>query len=278
MPAAFDGFRIVQISDLHNQRIGPNQARLLELVRLAHPDLIAITGDLTYHGKWTTQSILNLARHLAGLAPVYFVTGNHDIRSSYLSGMLKLLENVGVQVLAGKSVIVKRGEEFIVVAGIDDPDIFYEKRKSRAQAIDQWKTALATLHDSIQPGYYTLLLSHRPELIASYVDLGFDLVLAGHAHGGQIRLPFIGAIYAPNQGFFPRYTSGMHSMGGTKMIVSRGLGKSHFPLRIFNRPELVIVRLFKGMESGVKSIYSNIHESAVEVSPPQRRSQPHPHD
>lgn len=100
--------------------------------------------------------------------------------------MLTLLGERGVQVLAGRSVIVKRGEESIAVAGIDDPDIFYfyGMRKSRAQAIDQWKAALAALRESIQPGLYTLLLSHRPELIASYADLGIDLVLAGHAHGG----------------------------------------------------------------------------------------------
>jgi predicted MPP superfamily phosphohydrolase len=243
LPAAFNGFRIAQISDLHNQRFGPNQSRLLELVRMAHPDLIAITGDLTYHGRWSSDYVCELARGLVEIAPVYFVTGNHDVSSRNLLEMLKLLEGLGVKVLAGRSVAVQRCKQSIVIAGIDDPYIFYDKRKPAIQAVNQWKTSLAALRNRIPRGSYTILLSHRPELIGSYAELGFDLVLAGHAHGGQVRLPFIGALYAPDQGLFPRYTSGTYSMGRTKMIVSRGLGKSNFPFRIFNRPELVVVRL-----------------------------------
>jgi predicted MPP superfamily phosphohydrolase len=243
IPPAFDGFRIVQISDLHNRRFGPNQERLLQLVRKANPDLVAITGDLTYHGKMDLGCFHDLIYGLVAIAPVYFVTGNHDIISSDLPGMRKSLEDLGVQILAGRSVVVKRGNESVAIAGIDDPDIFYEKGKSQPQAIDRWKVALAGLRVRIQPGLYSLLLSHRPERLGSYADFGFDLVLAGHAHGGQVRLPLLGAIYAPDQGFFPRYTSGRYSMGRTQMIVSRGLGNSHFPIRILNNPELVIVRL-----------------------------------
>lgn len=248
IPAAFEGFRIVQISDIHNRSFAPHQSQLLDHVRAARPDLIVITGDLTYHGKWSSDYVHDLARGLVEIAPAYFVTGNHDITSKDLPGMMRLLEEQEVQVLAGRNVIIKRGKKSIAVAGIDDPSIFYDRRKSWSQAIDHWKTALAALRKSTQRGSYTVLLSHRPELITSYAGLGFDLVLAGHAHGGQVRLPFIGAVYAPDQGLFPRYTSGMYSMGKTRMIVSRGLGGSHFPFRIFNHAELVVVRLTRCIE------------------------------
>jgi uncharacterized protein len=243
MPTAFDGFRILQISDLHHQRFGTDQSRLLGHARMARPDLVAITGDLTYRGTWSSWYVLELARELADLAPVHFVTGNHDCTSPDLPGMLALLKGVGVQVLSGRSIVITRGKESIAVAGIDDPRIFREKKKSRAQAIIRWKANLATLRRSIPRRVYTILLSHRPEFAQFYAELGFDLVLAGHAHGGQIRLPLVGAMYAPNQGLLPRYTSGMYSVGATRMVVSRGLGKSHIPVRLFNRPELVVVRL-----------------------------------
>lgn len=217
-------------------------------MRVAHPDLIAITGDLVYEGWRRTRYSPDLPRQLSAIAPVYFVTGNHEILSDHrpMLEVLTSLENSGVRVLRDASALIYRGKDAIAIAGIDDPDAFEQEGASKTLKRRRWNKALTDVRDSIRHELFTLLLSHRPELISYYARAGFDVVLAGHAHGGQIRLPYIGALYAANQGFLPRYTSGIHTMAATTMIVSRGLGSSRrMPVRFFNRPEIVIVRLRK---------------------------------
>jgi predicted MPP superfamily phosphohydrolase len=243
IPASFDGYCIVQVSDLHKQHFGERQVRLTRAIRNARPDLIAITGDLTYLGSWNAEDIKYLARELTEIAPVYFVSGNHDVLHGHLENLQKYLEISGIGVLEGEVTAISRGTDSIVIAGIQDPGVL-RRQGGKGKTIDRWKAALTSLRDSLDDRY-TVLLSHRPEFFEQYADLGFDLVLAGHAHGGQIRLPFVGALYAPDQGWLPRYASGIHARGGTRMIVSRGLGNSWFPIRFLNRPELVVVRLSK---------------------------------
>ncbi len=245
LPPSFDGFCIVQISDLHNHRFGPYQPQFLQLIRDANPDLIAITGDIINQGKVRLDYVLELVRQLTAIAPCYFVTGNNEVLFADLPGLLAQLETAGVKVLRGESVSWKRGAESLVVAGIDDPKTFRASGMSIPQAVAQWEKELTRLRESIGQDRFTVLLSHRPEHISRYARLGFDVVLSGHAHGGQVRLPGIGALYAPNQGLLPHYTSGMYLSRETTMVVSRGLGRSPFPVRVLNRPEIVIVRLRK---------------------------------
>jgi predicted MPP superfamily phosphohydrolase len=171
------------------------------------------------------------------------VSGNHDVVSDDLPSPLARLTDYGIQVLEGESAFKGRGMQSIAFAGMQDPRVF-RQQGGKGKTIDRWKAALASIRDRLGDRY-SVLLSHRPEHFAHYASLGFDLVLAGHAHGGQIRLPFVGALYAPEQGWLPRYASGVHVSGGTSMIVSRGLGNSWFPIRFLNRPELVVVRLRK---------------------------------
>ena len=243
IPAPFDGCCVVQVSDLHNHHFGKHQFRLTRAIRDARPDLIVITGDLMFLGSWNAEDIKDLARQLKDIAPVFFVSGNHDVHSDDLPRLLDQLRRCGIHVLEGESTFISRSTESITVAGIQDPRAF-RHQGGMGRTIDRWKAALASLRESLGDRY-TVLLSHRPEFFAQYADLGFDLVLSGHAHGGQIRLPFVGALYAPDQGWLPRYASGIHVRGGTWMIVSRGLGNSWFRIRFFNRPELVVVRLRK---------------------------------
>ncbi len=242
LPASFDGYCIVQISDLHSHQFGKNHSRLVKAVREARPDLIAITGDLTNQGMWDAEYIGGLVRRLQDIAPVYFVTGNHEYYTRDLPKLLTLLESAGVLVLDDTSMVIARGSESITIAGIRDPQM-YSRRSGGKDSTIQWKSSLATLRATIESEKYTLLLSHRPEFIEEYGRLGFDLVLSGHAHGGQVRLPIIGPLYAHGQGRFPKYTSGIYRRGETVLVVSRGLGNSGFPVRVLNRPELVIVRL-----------------------------------
>jgi predicted MPP superfamily phosphohydrolase len=243
LPSSFDGFCIVQISDLHDHRFGPFQPRIMKYVREARPDVIAITGDITQEGRLRIQDMRDLARQLTAVAPVYFVTGNHEASSPDLPGLLAELEKAGIIVLRSSSVTLQRGDQQIAIAGIDDPQIFEIRGRPWREMVTRWNAELVRLRSLLNAETFTILLSHRPEFLRTYARLGFDLVLAGHAHGGQVRLPGIGGLYAPNQGWLPRYTSGIYRNEGTAEVVSRGLGGSIFPIRVFNRPEVVVVRL-----------------------------------
>ncbi len=242
LPRAFDGYGIVQISDLHQQRFGRNQSRLLSRVQEANPDLIVITGDLTSQGSWDPAALGELARRLVSVSPVFMTTGNHEAYATDLPELLSFLQALGVTILDGTSVVVHRGTDAISVAGVADPRVFGGQDRGRA-AMAKWRSALQAVRKRTEGEHVTILLSHRPEFLGDYSEAGFDLVLSGHAHGGQVRLPFIGALYAPGQGWFPRCASGVCKQGGTTMVVSRGLGNSRFPIRLFNSPELVVIRL-----------------------------------
>jgi predicted MPP superfamily phosphohydrolase len=248
IPPSFDGYCIVQISDLHNDLFGPHQSRLMRLIDAAHPDLIVVTGDLVDKERRGDEHSLDLINQLTPLAPVYFATGNHEVYLNETSGLQELLErleNRGVQVLQGKSVLLRRGSEAIALAGIDDPTAF-QGESSQSGPVARWERALADLRTTIESDTFAILLSHRPERIRIYANLGFDLVFTGHVHGGVLRLPFIGGIYAKNQGWLPQYTSGMYTLNHTIMIVSRGLGRGGVPFRFLNRPDIVVVRLRRG--------------------------------
>lgn len=242
LPAAFDGFRIVQVSDLHNASFGEGNAELLERVEQAQPDCIALTGDLVDSRHTDVDAALSFAREAAKIAPTYFVTGNHEARLEDLEQLLTGLEEAGVTVLENESILLEREGQSIVLAGVEDPSFHDDPLLHDTEGI--WERNLESL--SPEEGRYTILLSHRPEFFDLYEKLGFDLVLTGHAHGGQFRLPGIGGLWAPGQGLFPEYDAGLYQRGGTAMAVSRGLGNSLFPFRVNNRPEIVAITLQAG--------------------------------
>ena len=227
---ALEGFRITQISDLHNREFGKENCRLLALTEAQLPDILVITGDLADSYRPDLDKALDSARRLAKLAPCYYVNGNHEQRLSKerQSRFYGALEEAGVTVLRNEAVRLGMGEGFRLV-GVD---------------CCQGRTdVLRDLMAGRPAEELNILLSHKPHYAKYYAESGVDLVLAGHAHGGQWRLPGVGGLYAPGQGPFPRYTSGMYRIGGAVMCVSRGLGNTSFPLRIENKPELVTVTL-----------------------------------
>ncbi len=241
LPSALDGLRVVHVSDLHNATFGRHNGALLTRIQRAQPDLIAITGDLinSYHPN--LEAALSFAREAVKIAPCYFVTGNHEARIADYATLKQGLLAASVIVLENQAVCFSRGDTAIQIVGITDPAFLKSKNpKLRSYAIVS--DALASLLAQ-ENTPYTLLLAHRPDLLETYAGFGVDLVLSGHAHGGQFRLPFVGAVFAPNQGFFPKYAFGWHRMRDTQMVVSRGLGNSSFPVRVWNRPELVVVTL-----------------------------------
>ena len=235
IPEAFDGFKIAQISDLHNAVFGEGNSKLLKILAGAEPDIIVITGDLIDSRHTDTGAALSFVRAAAELAPVYYVTGNHELRMDFGS-IEPELEAAGAVLLRNRSVRIERGGEYIELAGIDDPSFLGADGSAESRAASE-------LERLSVDGAYLVLLAHRPELIETYAEYGADLVLSGHAHGGQIRLPGLGGLYAPGQGFLPEYDAGLYSSGDTSLVVSRGLGNSLFPLRINNRPEVVLAEL-----------------------------------
>lgn len=242
IPAAFDGFVLCQVSDVHNEARGEGNAALLRALREAAPDLICITGDFLDSRRTDLDFALELAGQLAEIAPAVYVTGNHEARLMDLSALEAGLAARGVRVLRDGWTPLARGGEEIALLGLDDPGFAAGEDWTLAEGLDQTQARLSAL--LAQAGdRFSLVLSHRPELLPAYAEAGADLVLSGHAHGGQVRLPGIGGLFAPGQGILPRLTSGVYARGETRLVVSRGLGNSAFPLRVFNPPEIVTVTL-----------------------------------
>lgn len=231
LPETFDGFLIAQVSDLHNARFGHENEDLLVLLRQVQPDIIAITGDLIDSQHTDMETALAFAEKAAAIAPCYFVTGNHEAWTSGYGGFEKRLEEADVTVLRNQTISLERDAQAITLAGIDDPAFLGE-------------TPFQRMLEQLSSENYTILLSHRPEYFSQYCEAGFDLVLSGHAHGGQFRLPWLGGLVAPNQGWFPEYDSGLYTSGGTTLAVSRGLGNSVIPIRLNNPPEVLLITLY----------------------------------
>ena len=237
LPAAFDGFTIVQISDLHNARFGKDQEKLVALLKAAQPDLIAITGDLIDKRRPGMQNALRFVERAVAIAPVFYVTGNHEAKSKEFPLLKEALGRLGVTLLLDQTVPIERGGAHIALAGLSDAR-FVTADKTKFAAVSAQKLSAFLPKEG-----FTLLLAHRPELFAVYRAAGADLTLCGHAHGGQFRLPLVGGLIAPNQGLFPIYTAGLYREEGKCMVVSRGLGNSSIPIRLNNRPEVVKVVL-----------------------------------
>ncbi|HSR03335.1 MAG TPA: metallophosphoesterase [Proteiniclasticum sp.] len=239
---SFDGYKILHISDLHNKEFGSNQNRLLSKIEMTDPDIIVITGDLIDSNHTDIDVAMDLINGAITIAPIYYVSGNHEASSGLYNNLKSKMENVGVVVLDDQKIEVFHGNESIDIIGLLDPT-FSGSDSLEYGDNTETKNLLNTLSEDNTN--LKILLSHRTELFDLYSDSNVDLIFSGHAHGGQFRLPFIGGLFAPGQGFFPELTEGIHTRNNVSMIISRGLGNSIVPVRIFNRPELVIVTLSK---------------------------------
>lgn len=248
LPEGFLGCKFLQVSDLHNRRFGKKQKNLIETTKQLHPDYIFITGDLIDQHHRNINDVCYYLKEVNEIAPIYYVTGNHEWETKDKGKRLfSFMENIGIYVLHDRIIEIERGASKIQLFGIDDPYMMVGKRTYNSDAIyaEFFLKRFIKLVKS-RKRMFTILLSHRPEFIHFYAKANIDLVFAGHAHGGQFRIPGIGGVLAPHQGFFPKYAEGMIRKGNTCMVVSRGLGNSGFPFRINNPPEIVLVTLQKG--------------------------------
>ena len=240
LPKSFDGFKIVHLSDLHGKSFGKNQNNLIDKVKFIDPDLIVFTGDLVDSNHYDETPGLVLMKALAELSPVYFVMGNHEHWSSKSIDLEKKLEDIGVTVLRDESIFLEHQGSKIQIIGIDDPSI---SKVITNDAIGKQISNASKSYEKLKENTFKILLAHRPELFSAYTKANMDLIFSGHAHGGQFRLPFLGGLIAPDQGWLPKYTAGQYHKDHAVMVVTRGLGNSIIPQRLFNRPEIVIVTL-----------------------------------
>ena len=229
-----DGLKIAQISDVHSADI---QEELQTALREAAPDLIVFTGDLVNREDRDLSCALSLAAMAAQIAPAYYAPGNHEADNPCYPELRDGLEEAGVTVLEDQSAQLRYGGELVNVIGLLDLNFSPDGREQAREQIVGKVKRLST------DGALNMVLSHRPSLMEEYADSGADLVFSGHAHGGQVRMPLIGPLFAPDEGVFPRYTAGAYQTGETWVVVSRGLGNgTPFP-RLWNAPELVVVTM-----------------------------------
>ncbi len=269
IPAAFDGFKIVQLTDLHSLQNDGMTVQLIEKTAEEQPDLIVITGDLVDSKIYSLQNseleagnrqelagqeMLSLTEKLLDIAPVWFVYGNHEmilLDDPQHNPFKMALEERGVVFMNNRAACLEKGGESIWVLGVQDPATLYKDAvfaDAGHNTEEKMHTLLKAVTENIEEDGFVILLSHRPETFEVYKQYPIDLALTGHAHGGQFRIPFLGGLYAPGQGYFPKYTGGIYEENGLKMIVGRGIGNSVIPFRIFNQPEIVSVILRSNLD------------------------------
>lgn len=230
---------IVLISDLHSTIHGADQQPLIEKVRRQNPDLILLSGDIA-DDDVPIKGTQMLLSGICDIAPVYYVTGNHEYWSSDVQSIKDEIQSFGVTSLSDSYEQIEINGNKIIVAGIEDPD----KGRYEAPGYDQFQAMEKAFRELDRIDIYKVLIAHRPENIESYCQYSFDLVVSGHAHGGQVRIPFLlNGLCAPNQGLFPKYAGGLYEHGSLVHIVSRGLSIDPRMPRIFNPPELVTISI-----------------------------------
>lgn len=245
VPKEFNNFKILHISDFHNKQFGKNHKLIMKKIEKVNPNIIVITGDLIDRRRFHPEISYNFIEHIVKLAPVYYVSGNHERKSGHYKEIIEELNLLGVETLENDFIKYSINDGYINIIGTKDPPTLTKKRNSPSD-VAEMENFLSTFESD---NTLNILLSHKPELIDIYKYHNMDLIFSGHTHGGQFRIPFIGGIIAPNQGLFPKYDAGMYkeyndTTGNlSTLFISRGLGNSSMPIRIFNRPELITVNL-----------------------------------
>ena len=231
LPESVQGLRVVHISDLHGRSFGENNARLLRKIQKAQPHIICITGDL-FDENTDFSALAPFLRELPRLAPTFYVTGNHEWQVAERKNYLRYMEALGIEVLENEHVLW--AEDF-VIAGVHDPCGPYDQ-KTPAEL-------MAEIRREAGNDAFVLMLCHRNDGLKLWSELGADLVLSGHCHGGVVRLPFLGGVFASERKFFPEFDSGLYGQEQTLLYVSRGLGYSNVPFRLLNRPQVSLLLL-----------------------------------
>ena len=241
LPQAFDNFKIAQVSDIHCDKVGHSDLSFINKIKNFNPDMIVITGDILDSYNNNMDIAYNILSQLAIVAPCYFVSGNHELRlPEEYEQLINRMKKLNITHLHNSKLFITKNNESINLVGVEDYNFFKNEDNLNHRA-----NFIKTLKELYSPNHFNILLSHRPEKFPIYADIKYELIFSGHAHGGQWRIPFVGGIFSPSQGFFPKYTNGNYILEDSTMIVSQGLGNSSFPIRINNRIELILATLKK---------------------------------
>ncbi|MGM8364091.1 metallophosphoesterase [Virgibacillus sp. W0181] len=251
IPEAFDGYKVLQLTDLHSKQFGKNSRRLIRKINKHEPDIIVITGDMMNSTDDNGNVFLTLASELVKNYPVYYIDGNHELIAKvmaergdniYYTNYIKQLEAVGVEIINDKKIELTEQEETIHLRGMDIPLIFYSPSDVEVN-IDFDKAYIDEKVGEAEEDTFEMMLAHYPKYYEAFKEWGADLVLAGHHHGGMIRIPYVGGVISHEGEFFPNYDAGRFEKERTTMIVGRGLGNYTYNIRAFNRPEIVLITL-----------------------------------
>lgn len=234
LPNSFQGLRIAVLTDLHGREFGKNNRTLLSQVQKIAPDLICIDGDLLDEAE-DIGMVQPLIEGLCAIAPTFYVTGNHEWQLENLQSILSQIDAFGATVLRNEYVVLRREEEKLIIAGVDDPCGPYDQ-KTPEQLMQE-------IYEAEGKNTCVIMLAHRNDTISMWSQLGTDLVLTGHCHGGVIRLPLVGGVFGTKRELFPPYDAGLYEESGTQLFVSRGLGYTNVRLRLFNRPQIAVLTL-----------------------------------
>jgi predicted MPP superfamily phosphohydrolase len=237
LPRGFEGWRVAVLTDLHGAVFGRENQALLDAVSALRPDAIAVVGDLVDEDTADPEGYAGaLAPGLAAIAPVYYVTGNHEWAVGDVPALKTLLSDCGWTVLSNDFVTLDRGGDTLVLAGIDDPNGYADQKTPEA---------LAREVRALQEPFWVLLAHRNDRFAGQYAALGADLVLSGHGHGGVIRLPGTDGLLGTGHDLFPSWTSGLYTQGASTLFVSRGLGNVGRTVRLFNRPQVALLTLHR---------------------------------
>ncbi|MBP3040976.1 metallophosphoesterase [Bacillaceae bacterium Marseille-Q3522] len=244
--SSFDGYKILQLSDLHSSSYGRNHSGIIKKVDREDPDIVVMTGDMIDTKDTDYHVFYQLAQQLADKYPVFFIVGNHEqnIAEQRLLDLTDYLTSIGVHILDNEKITLSKGEQSIDLYGLWF-NLRYYKDLNNKNTEDYYfgNEQIETVLGSMDDEKFTVLLAHNPVYFDTYAEWGADLVFSGHIHGGIIRIPFVGGLLSPERVFFPEYDAGIFAKNDKQMIVSRGLGNSDFGFRVFNRPEIVVVTL-----------------------------------
>lgn len=239
LPEAFSGLTIAHVSDYHNAFFGIRASKLIHKIKKLDADVIFFTGDLIDRRTPNLRRAKMFIGKLETLGPVYYVTGNHEIHYKAFGALYDAIGQSKIRNISMNRTSLTRNNETVHLIGMND--VWFYGDEETDEIYDAFEARLKDKIEGVEG--FKILLSHRPELLDMYAALGIDVVFSGHAHGGQFRVPIIKGLYAPHQGVFPKYTEGVYEKGKTKLHVSRGLGNSRFPFRLFNQPEIIKVTL-----------------------------------
>lgn len=265
IPEELEGYKILQITDVHSIRNSKDKEKYLKKIKETNPNIIFITGDLIDANYYNEQNVkylkneidkpdkltIEFCEELVKISKVYYVYGNHEMMllDNPEENVFKTeLEKIGITILNNKTEYIDLGTNSYRLIGVQDPATLYKDKKYAFIGESNKERADSVLHDLLleaKEDVFTICLSHRPEYFEIYSKYDIDLVLTGHAHGGIARIPFVGGLYAHAQGWFPEYSEGLHKKERLNMIVGRGIGNSTIDFRFFNPPELVLITLTK---------------------------------